>query len=271
MGPNSTLKEETDRPRYFLIGLWDRYSSWTARVRVLLDYYSIPYDMRMLNLWLESRAELNALSPSGLVPVLVDNKYDPPLNINDSLAILLHLAEEHPSLPFFPSDPYLRALARSATAEMHSGFVAMRNEFSANFIAKYEGAIPISDAARKNVKRVLEIWGNARRKTIERANEGGSKVKDEGYLCGEFGIVDAFFWPVLWRFRSYNLPLTTATPEAIEWISKMWNDPQLREVGKGYFRQAENPKSKVKHYDDVFKGVEGITYGKFDEDWVFRP
>jgi len=48
------------------------------------------------------------------------------------------------------------------------------------------------------VERILEIWGNARRKTIERASEEGSKVKDEGFLCGEFGVVDAFFWPVLW-------------------------------------------------------------------------
>ncbi|KAF2494085.1 putative glutathione S transferase [Lophium mytilinum] len=271
MDSNSVVKAEPDRPRYFLIGVWDRYSTWTARVRVLLDFYSIPYDMRMFNLWHESREEFDTISPSGLVPVLIDNKYDPPLKINDSLAILLHLADEHPSLPLFPADPYLRTIARCAAAEMHSGFTALRNEFCASFLAKYEGAIPISDAAEKDIARVLQLWGNARRKTVERASEAGSTVKDEGFLCGEFGIVDAFFWPVLWRFRSFNLPLTTATPEAIEWTRKMWSDPQLKKVGKDYFQQAENPRSKIDRYDDLFKGVEGITYGKFDEEWTFHP
>jgi hypothetical protein len=70
------------------------------------------------------------------------------------------------------------------------------------------------------------------------------------------------------RFRSYNLLPTTATPEVIGWISKMWNDPQLWEVGKGYFRQADDPKTKVEHYDEIFKDVAGVSYGRFEEDWV---
>jgi glutathione S-transferase len=47
-----------------------------------------------------------------------------------------------------------------------------------------------------DVQRILKIWDDARKKTVERVNIGN--VKDEGFLCGEFGVVDASFWPVLW-------------------------------------------------------------------------
>lgn len=56
--------------------------------------------------------------------------------------------------------------------------------------------MPVSEKARKEVERLLKIWGELRRFTGELL--GGRGEKDEGWLCGGFGIVDVFFWPVLW-------------------------------------------------------------------------
>jgi len=74
------------------------------------------------------------------------------------------------------------------------------------------------------------------------------------------------------RFRSFNLPLSTASPEAVDWMGKVWSDPQIKKIGKEYFHQATamDSQTKVEHYDDVLKDVEGVTYGRFEEGWVFR-
>lgn len=127
------------------------------------------------------------------------------ITVTDSLAILEFLADQNPHLPLWPRDPALRALARSATAEMHSGFPTLRNTFHTNFVARYEGLIPGSGSAgaKKEIKRVLRIWDDARRVTVERLGAGivgehPSAGEDEGFLFGGFSIADAFYWPVLW-------------------------------------------------------------------------
>lgn len=60
-------------------------------------------------------------------------------------------------------------------------------------MAKYTGKIPVNEKAQKEIERILDVWGNARKVTSERLGE-----RDEGFLFGSFGIADAFFWPVLW-------------------------------------------------------------------------
>jgi glutathione S-transferase len=115
--------------------------------------------------------------------------------INDSLAICEFLAESHPSLPLWPKDRMLRALARSVVAEMHSEFFVLRNTYDSNFVAKYSGIVPITEEGRKEVERMLQLWGEARTKTVKRLKELGER--DEAFLFGGFGIADAFFWPGL--------------------------------------------------------------------------
>ena len=58
------------------------------------------------------------------VPVLVINGF----SIWDTLSIVEYLAEEYPEV--WPSEKNNRAWARSACAEMHSSFFALRNECS---------------------------------------------------------------------------------------------------------------------------------------------
>lgn len=135
-------------------------------------------------------------SKSGLVPALTARSLSVNTQINDSLSICEFLAESHPDLPLWPKDRYLRSLARSAVAQMHSGFTAIRNVYHSNFIGRYTGNIPLSEEARKEVERILMIWADSRRKTTERLKLLGEA--DDGFLFGKFGIVDSFYWPVLW-------------------------------------------------------------------------
>jgi glutathione S-transferase len=81
---------------------------------------------------------------------------------------------------------------------MHSGFTDVRNTYGCNFLGQYSGPIPINEKARKEIERMLTIWGDARKVTAQRLKKLGKEDEDEGFLFGKFGIADAFFWVVLW-------------------------------------------------------------------------
>jgi hypothetical protein len=71
------------------------------------------------------------------------------------------------------------------------------------------------------------------------------------------------------RFRTYNLPLTSASPEVLAWMKKMWSDPTIKLVIKDYYKQAKDPETTIAKYDDIFKGKPDVQYGRFEEDWEF--
>lgn len=142
---------------------------------------------------------MKSVSPTGLVPFLQCRSIGS-ATIGDSLAICEFLAESHPELPLWPRDRQLRALARSAAAQMHSGFSTLRGIYHTNFLARYTGNVPIPDEAQKDIKRLLTLWDEARKATKERLAILGEA--DEGFLFGGFSIADAFFWPVLWVWLS---------------------------------------------------------------------
>ncbi|KAK0102867.1 hypothetical protein ONS96_005496 [Cadophora gregata f. sp. sojae] len=179
-------------PEVHLLGAYTRYSSWTARVVTVLEYFRIPYKATYIPL-----VDVKHHSKSGFVPILTPLSMSSDLQINDSLSICEFLAEKYPELGLWPKDQHLRALARSAVAEMHSGFAEIRNTYHTNFVAKYEGRVPVSEQAREEVERFLALWDQARGSTIARLDVLGEN--DHGFLFGSFSIADAFFWPVLWE------------------------------------------------------------------------
>ncbi|KAJ5621786.1 hypothetical protein N7528_006569 [Penicillium herquei] len=251
-----------EQPDCHLIGTYTRYSSWTARVEAVLEYFQIPYTAQIIPL-----QDVRTVSPTGLVPV-VKSRALADTYISDSLAICEYLAEANPSLPLWPRDPQLRAMARSAAAQMHSGFSELRNNYGTNFVARYTGNIPVSEKAKEEVRNALSIWHKARTATKVRLDE--INEADEGFLFGGFSIADAFFWPVLWRIRTYDLPLTGASIYALKWIETMWNDPSMRKLIHNYYLQAKDPKTCIEHYDDIFRGHDDIQFGTFPEDWTFH-
>ncbi|EAW11533.1 glutathione S-transferase [Aspergillus clavatus NRRL 1] len=251
-----------EQSEYHFIGSFTRYSSWTARVETVLEYFQLPYTAQIVPL-----SQVRTVSHSGLVPLLESRSLSPTLRINDSLAICEFLAESNPQLNLWPQDRVLRAMARSAAAEMHSGFSTLRNTYHTNFVARYQGNIPVSEAARKEIRRLFTIWDEARQAARTRLAEAG--VQDEGFLFGAFSIADAFFWPVLWRFRSYDLPLDGASADVLKWMQTMWSDPALQKLVHSYYRQAELPESHIEHYENIFRDRDDIQYGRFPEDWTF--
>ena len=159
-------------------------------------------------------------SPSGKVPTL---KADG-LVVCYSLAILEFLGERHPELALWPRDREARALARSISAEMHSGFVTLRNEMSMDLLARLPTP-PIGEALESDITRIVAIWRDAR------ARHGGIGP----FLFSAFSNADAMFAPVAARFRTYGLDLAAFGDEglAADYARTMLALPEMAEWTKG--------------------------------------
>ncbi|KAI2633028.1 putative glutathione S transferase [Hypomontagnella submonticulosa] len=262
------MADSKPKQDYTLYVYHTRYSSWGSRVTLVLAYFQIPCTIKFCALNDPGPAK-PARSTGGLLPVLQMDSEDEDSMIGDSLAICEFLAEQNPELHLWPKDVKLRAKARAAAAQMHSGFSEIRNTYATNFLGKYTGKIPVTEAAAKEIRKMVELWNNARAGTKKRLQELGEE--DDGFLFGRFSIADAFFWPVLWRFRSYRLPLTAISEDGLKWIAKMWNDPVMKLQAQEYFRQAQDPLTRVDKYEDIFKGNPDVEYCQFTEDWTFDP
>ncbi|MCL1634445.1 glutathione S-transferase family protein [Luteimonas sp. SX5] len=175
------------------------YSSWSLRPWLLMRHFGVPFAEHALLLDTPSfYEEIERWSPNRSVPAL----HDDDLVIWDSLAICEYVNERFLEGRGWPSDPRARAQARSAAAEMHSGFVALRKQLPMNLRRQPDGYHWNADADR-DIARVQAIWRGLR----QAYGAGGP------FLCGEFGIVDAMFAPVLVRFAGYGAPID-ATAQA---------------------------------------------------------
>jgi glutathione S-transferase len=185
----STLGE----PMYDLYIANKNYSSWSLRPWVLMRELEIAFREHLLPFGQESKwREYRKISPSGKVPCLVDGD----TVVWDSLAIAEYLAERQPAV--WPAEARARAWARSAAAEMHSGFGELRNRCSMSCgqrvrLNEHPAALE-GDVARLGV-----LWNDGLRRF------GGP------FLAGKaFTAVDAFYAPVAFRIQTYGLTLDTA-------------------------------------------------------------
>ena len=179
------------------------YSSWSMRPWVLLRGREIPFRERLLKFESQDwREHIARLSPSGLVPVLWEGEPGAGFATWDTLAIAERLHELSPQRGIWPADPQARALARSAAAEMHSGFRALRGAMPMNIRSRYPGK-GMSDGVAKDIARINSLW-NFLRKNF---GKGGP------YLFGDFSAADAFYAPVATRFMTYGVELRGAGRE----------------------------------------------------------
>jgi glutathione S-transferase len=155
---------------------------WLAMRHAGIDFEEVNIDLRAA----DAKAQILACSPSGKVPALLEGKRA----IWDSLAIIEHLAEDHPTL--WPRAAAARGLARSVSAEMHSGFQALREHCPMDLLARKPKARLLKPVAA-NVRRIIEIWRDCR----DRHGTGGP------LLFGRFCAADAMYAPVASRFRTY--------------------------------------------------------------------
>ena len=134
------------------------YSSWSMRPWLALRANDIPFEEVFIPLYTDDKADKDRIlsfSRAGKVPALIDGD----VTVWDSLSIIEYLAEKFPQAKLWPEDRARRAHARSISAEMHSGFMPLRNECGMN-LHRPVGAIALSDDARANVARVQEIWAD---------------------------------------------------------------------------------------------------------------
>ena len=128
------------------------YSSWSLRPWALMKELNIPFKEKMSPFSAGSNwDEFRGFSPTGLVPCLVDGH----LQIWDSLAITEYLAEKHPEV--WPEEIDARAWARCASAEMHSGFPALRDQCSMNCGMRVK-LDSVSAELQKDISRIDELW-----------------------------------------------------------------------------------------------------------------
>jgi glutathione S-transferase len=181
------------------------YSSWSMRPWLALRANDIAFDEVFIPLYTGDADKRRILdfTPSGKVPALIDGD----ITIWDSLAIIEYVAERFPQSRIWPEDRARRAHARSISAEMHSGFAALRNECGMN-LHRPVRAVALSADARADVARVEQIWIDCR----ERYGKFGP------FLFGAFGGADAMFAPVVHRFRSFAIAVA---PEAQAYMDTM--------------------------------------------------
>ncbi|SBS25692.1 Glutathione S-transferase YfcF [Marinomonas spartinae] len=171
------------------------YSSWSLRGWMALKAFNIPFEEIKLSLSTEAfYKELAQYTPIGKVPVLLDDD----LSIWDSLAICEYINETYLDGKGWPTDKHLRARARSIVADMHSGFFGIRNEMPMNCRAKRR--VELSDQAKKEVDTLDRVWTELRQ----------HNTPNGPYLFGEFSLADAFFAPVIFRFKTYGIELSDA-------------------------------------------------------------
>ena len=188
------------------------YSSWSLRPWLALKHCGIPFEEQVIFLDKPTtQAEIAKVSPSGRVPALVHDD----LTIWDSLAICEYLNEQFPGAKLWPADVRARAHARSVSAEMHSGFTALRNTMP----MKIRESLPMAkvpDDVQKDIVRITSLWTDCR----ERFGARGA------FLFSAFSIADAMFAPVVTRFRTYGVKLSGA---AGSYAESLWSMPAMQE------------------------------------------
>lgn len=209
------------------------YSSWSMRPWVLLRQFGLPFEEVMhrfdsFDAGSRFKRAVTQLSPVGKVPLLVHGD----LVVWDTLAIVEYLAEyaaeNFPEQALWPRDQADRARARSLCAEMHSGFAALRSACPMNIEASLPavGARVLAEqpAVAADLARIVGMWQAAL------AASGGP------FLFGSFGIVDAYYAPVVARLRSYGLPVPA---EVAAYMLRLWASPGVAAWVDGALEERE--------------------------------
>lgn len=188
------------------------YSSWSLRPWLLLRQFGLAFDEIKLPLDTpEFYVRLQQYSPAGRVPVLLDGG----LSVWDSLAICEYLNERYLDGRGWPADQAACARARAISAEMHSGFSALRNALPMN--CRKRVPTPALDAdVQRDIARIRSIWHEAR---TQHVGQGA-------FLFGKFSIADAMYAPVAVRFASYAIELGAIERDYLDTLLTL---PAMRE------------------------------------------
>lgn len=190
-------------------------SSWSLRGWLPMQKSGAPYDETLIRYRTpDGKAELTRLSPTSKVPLLVHKTGGREVRVWDSLAIGEYLAEQFPNRHLWPEESAARAHARAISAEMHSGFQALRQHLDMALLERRPN--PNDPQANAEIARIEKMWVECR----ERWGKSGGGP----FLFGRWTIADAMYAPVATRFRTYGIALgATATA----YMEAMLADPDF--------------------------------------------
>jgi len=196
------------------------YGAWSLRGWLMCRFAGLEFEVDERSAQDPSqRDELLLMSPSFLVPCLtVDD-----LEIWDTLAIGEYLAERFPEAGLLPTDPAARALCRSVSGEMHSGFASLRSAMPMNVKARYE-EFKVFSGAQADIDRICSVWARC------------LALQPGPFLFGQRPtMADAMYAPVCSRFTTYGVELDPTSrayvttvldlPDVAAWIAAAEAEP----------------------------------------------
>ncbi|MBI5612589.1 MAG: glutathione S-transferase family protein [Gammaproteobacteria bacterium] len=204
------------------------YSSWSLRPWLALKQAGIAFSECYIPLYVgDWRGQVLKYSPSGKVPALQHGT----VRVWDSLAICEYLADRFPEKQLWPAEIAARAEARAVSAEMHSGFLALRHGMFMNIRRRMptRGRTP---EVLQDIERITAIWNDCR----ARHAAGGP------FLFGRFCIADAMYAPVALRFQTYQVAVDGAAGEYMRMLLAL---PAVRE----WVAAAHAETEKILHYE----------------------
>ncbi len=197
------------------------WSSWSLRPYLALRATGAAFEEVFIQLRKEDSPTTKELiakySAAGKVPVLKIEENGESVTVWDSLAICETLAERHPEARLWPSNPFVRAVARSYAAEMHSGFPDLREQLSMDF-ARRVPTPALRDATKDQIARIIGAWEKAL------AHHGD----DGGFLFGNFSVADCMYGPVVSRFVTYGITV----PQTVQaYMDRVMALPAMKDWG----------------------------------------
>lgn len=179
------------------------FSSWSLRGWLLFEKFGIPYREHMVGLYSGTMSsDMAALAPARYVPAVRSPEGH---IIGETSALVEILAERHPEAGLWPDDQAARIRARWLVAEMHAGFMALRNACPMQLFHQFQGFVA-SGAVQSDLNRLDDILG----RTLDTFAGEGS------WLFGRYSAADAFYAPVAARIAGYDLPVSTRLRRYVE-------------------------------------------------------
>ena len=202
------------------------YSSWSMRPWLLLKHFQVEFEEIRIPLFTEGfEKQLALYTEANKVPVLHDGQ----TRVWDSLAICEYVNEQYLEGQGWPQDKALRAEARSASAEMHSSFMAVREFMPLN--CRAQRRIAFNDEMLAEIQRIDSLWLDLR---LKHQGQGP-------WLFGEFSIADCMYAPMASRFRTYAPDISAQSSQYVESIL-------AHDAVRLWYQQAAAEQEVLEHY-----------------------
>ncbi len=192
---------------------------------LLLEELGVPFTLRLVDRTKAAHKQPDylALNPNGLIPVLVDSRFEPALVLYETAAICLHLLDTHPDHGLAP------ALGTPERAHFYKRLVWLTNTLQASLIQYFypERVVDAGDAAAAaQVKAQMEakVGGLLDQLDAELARHG------QPWLLGAaFSAVDLYTLMLCRWTRGFTRP-ARSLPNLGPYLQRVLARPAVQRV-----------------------------------------